>query len=202
MDQLRKEQGKTPDPELWRFSPLDITEYDRMLNVAYHIVIGHDVFRKHGPIRLVEAGSGIGTKLYLAREKYGIDAVGYEINKRYIARARALFGIETELRDLRKPPFPDWAEFDIVYLSRPFKEDETEGRWEQEVQDAMKPGAVLIMGFSARKPYGWPCFYRFPFHGVWQKMGPTVTMPPIYDAMIKRQPHPDPLTREPGPGTR
>lgn len=201
MEQLAKERGKDPDPELWRWSPLDIVEYDRMLNVAYHIAIGHNVFqRRQGlrHIRLAEAGSGIGTKLYLAREKYGIDAVGYEINEGYIERARQLFGIETEQRDLRKPPFPDWASFDIVYLSRPLKEDADEAEWEREVQEAMRPGAALIMGFSARKPYGWPCYYRYPFHGVWVRPE-TAAAGAVYDQMISRQPHTDPLVPEPGP---
>lgn len=198
MEQLQKERGKDPDPEMWRWSPLDITEYDRMLNIAYHIAIGHNVFRRQGlrKIRLVEAGSGIGTKLYLATQKYGLDATGYEINEEYIRRARELFGIETEQRDLRKPPFPEWDKFDIVYLARPFKDDDEEGRWEREVQEAMRPGAILIMGFSSLKPYGWPCYYRFPFHGVWVKPGMAT---PVYDAMIKRQEPHDPLVPEPGP---
>src|SRR5215469_7962046 len=113
MEQLRKEQGKDPDPELWRWSPLDIVEYDRMLNVAYHIILGYDVFhRPFAPITIAEAGSGIGTKLFLARDKYGMNVTGYEINKEYIDRCRELFGIETEQRDLRADP-PDWSAFDI-----------------------------------------------------------------------------------------
>jgi len=199
MDQLRKEHGKDPDPEMWRWSPLDITEYDRMLNVAYHIVLGFDVFRKRSaPITLIEAGSGIGTKLYLAREKYGIDASGCDINKEYIDRARELFGIETKQCDLREDP-PVWSKFDIVYLARPFKDDDEESAWEQSVQDNMMDGAVLIMGFSARKPYGWRCHYRFPFHGVWVKPETAVAAAPVYSAMIQRRPGHDPLVPEPGP---
>jgi len=199
MDQLRKEMGKTPDPELWRWSPLDIVEYDRMLNVAYHIVLDYNVFRKRfSPITLVEAGSGIGTKLYWAQKKYGMQVTGYEINKEYIERARQLFGIETEQRDLREPPFPDWKAFNIVYLARPLKEDDEEWAWEQAVHDAMAPGSVLISGFSAKKPYGWHCHYRFPFHGVWVKPASSA----VYDQMISRQAPHDPLVPEPGPGVR
>jgi hypothetical protein len=176
MAQLKQEQGKEPDPDLWRWSPLDIIEYDRMLNVAWHIALDYNV-RLRGAdgglrrISIVEPGCGIGTKLYLARTKYGMAETGYEINEGYVQKAAEL-GLEVniETRDLRAEPQPPWAMFDIVYTSRPFKDNDEEREWERSVQEAMRPGAVLITAFTALKPNHWPCHYRFPFHGVWHKV--------------------------------
>jgi hypothetical protein len=175
MAQMKLEQGKKPDPEMWRWSPLDIIEFDRMLNVAWHIAMNYNIFMRgaNGAFRRVsiaEPGCGIGTKLYLAKTKYGMSETGYEINKEYVQKAAEL-GLEVniETRDLRAGPQPPWAMFDIVYTSRPFKDDREEREWERSVQEAMRPGAVLISAFTSLKPYKWPCHYRFPFHGVWHK---------------------------------
>lgn len=171
MDQLGLEQGTVPDPDIWRWSPLDIKEFDIMLCIAKGLAIREaeahgEAFRQ---LSIAEAGSGIGTKLYLAKHKYDLTEVGYEINDDYLAKSHAL-GVHAEKRDLAdKDNPPIWAAFDIVYIARPFKNDFLEAEWEKEVQADMAPGAVLISAFAAVKPYTWPCYYRRPFRGVWIK---------------------------------
>jgi hypothetical protein len=201
MEQLREEIGTEPDPEMWRWSPLDIYEFDRMLNVAWHIAIDHNIrLRRAGgglrKISFVEAGCGIGTKLYIAKTKYGMEELGYEINEKYIQKSAELdLDVQIEARDLRAEPAPPWAMFDIVYTARPFKDDAEETAWERAVQDAMRPGAVLISAFTAIKPRTWECYYRFPFHGVWKKQAPG-----NYQDLIQRHTTgPDPLVPQPGP---
>lgn len=186
--QLKLERETTdPDPDMWRWSPLEITEFARMLDVARRLFTAS--LRK---LRFAEAGCGIGTKLYLAERQFDLDAIGYEINDDYLAKCREL-GVRAEKCDLRvdKPP---WEKFDIVYLSRPFKSDEYEVRWEWEVLSAMRPGAVLINAYAAIKPHKWQCYYRKPFRGVWVKPEKAAT----YDAMISRNTEgSDPLVPEP-----
>lgn len=171
MELLDKERQKDPDDVIWRFSPLDIREFDVMLHLAYNIITDGRGDVKPGSISMVEAGSAIGTKLYLAKHKYDMTEYGYEINEEYIAKSREL-GVQSELRDLSAEPQPTWAAYDIVYTCRPFKNDLVEVQWEKSVQDAMRPGAVLIAAFVARKPYNWPCYYRRPFRGIWVKPEP------------------------------
>jgi len=169
MAQLLKERETTePDPVIWRWSPLEIAEFDIMLSVAYDYFHETDS-HSPGPISLAEAGSGIGTKLYLAKHKYRLAEYGYEINPDYIAKAKAL-DVQCELRDLGDlDNQPIWSAFDIVYIARPFKNDIFEAKWERSVHDAMRPGSVLIAAFAGVKPYSWECFYRRPFRGVWAK---------------------------------
>jgi len=190
MAQLAKERELSePDPEMWRWSPLEIAEYARMLEVARSLAM--DGLRR---LTLMEAGPGIGTKLYLARYHFGMSEYGYEINKDYIAQARDLNVnvIEWDLRESHPP----WEDADIVYTARPFKDDEYEVQWENEVMARMRPRAVLISAYAAVKPYQWTCYYRAPFRGVWQKPGRKPG--PVYGAMIQRTADgPDPLVPQP-----
>jgi SAM-dependent methyltransferase len=173
MDQLEQERLKDPDEVIWRFSPLDINEFDIMLHIAAGLA-ERDGIAARQPFRVisfVEAGCGIGTKLYLAKHKYNMMEYGYEINPEYIAKCHEL-DVKAELRDLSADPVPTWAAYDIVYTCRPFKDDVFNKKWEKSVQDAMRPGAVLIGAFIAHKPYDWPCYLRRPFRGVWFKPDP------------------------------
>lgn len=163
MTQLKLERETTePDPDLWRWSPLEITEFARMLEVARGLAVAG--LRK---LRFAEAGCGIGTKLYLAKHQFQLDETGYEISELYLAMCRELKvnAVKCDLR-VDKPP---WDKFDIVYLSRPFKSDKYEVMWEWEVLNAMRPGTVLMSAYAAVKPYKWQCYYRKPFRGVWVK---------------------------------
>jgi hypothetical protein len=187
LEQLYKERETTdPDPEMWRWSPLELSEFDRMLTVAVQLL-------PFKAIKFCEAGCGIGTKLYLAKNYFSISATGYEISEDYLYKAAAL-EVDARPMDFREEQ-PPWGEFDIVYIARPFKEDAVEIAFEKSAQDGMRPGAVLITAYTSNKPYSWPCYYRAPFRGIWQK--PAKTSPGVYDQMIRRQEPYDPLVPTP-----
>jgi uncharacterized UPF0146 family protein len=171
MDQLKLETEKEPDDVIWRFSPLDINEFDIMLHIAYDLATKPFIAVRTGQISMVEAGSGIGTKLYLAKHKYRLTEYGYEINAEYVDKSRKL-GVQAELRDLTMEPTPIWSAYDIVYTCRPLKDDIAEVKLEKSIQDGMRPGAVLIAAFVASKPHDWPIYYRRPFRGIWVKPDP------------------------------
>ena len=167
MAQLKKEHGRKPDPDSWRWSPSDIRIWDEMLNVAYKYLCDAGTFSNH--ISMWEAGSGIGTKLYRAKHEYNMIEYGFEKFDYYIEAASKL-GVVCEQRDLSDlDNQPSWEVPDIVFTARPFKDEVLEHKWEQLVQDQMRPGAVLISTFTAKKPYGWTTLYRATFRGVWVK---------------------------------
>lgn len=197
MDQLAKERELSdPDPDMWRWSPLELDEFARMLEVARSLAM--DGLRR---LRFMEAGSGIGTKLYLAQYHFEMSATGYEISDDYIAKARALEpNVNTVKMDLREES-PPWEEADIAYIARPFKDDDYEVQWERDVLDRLRPGAVLISAYAAYKPRNWPCYYRMPFRGVWLKPGGRTAK--VYGAMISRTTDgSDPLVPEPSRTSR
>jgi hypothetical protein len=173
--QLAKEQGKTPDPDSWRWSPLDIHEFNEMLTVAHQLAV-ESAIKVAEPLRqlsIVEAGSGIGTKLWWAKNKFNMIETGYENNDEYLVMSARLEvnAYKHDLSDLDNQPV--WSAYDVVYIARPFKDDMFEVQWEKRVHDDMRPGAVLISAFAAVKPYNWTCFYRRPFRGVWVKPEPN-----------------------------
>src|SRR4249920_544815 len=101
MNQLYKERELSdPDPDMWRWSPLEITEFARMLEVARSLAM--DGLRR---LTFMEAGSGIGTKLYLARYHFDMSERGYEINDHYLELAKDLNvnSIKWDLRE-ESPP--------------------------------------------------------------------------------------------------
>lgn len=171
--QLQMEHGKTPSPDHWRWSPCDIHDFDRMLHIAWeHFLDLHpSQYYDIHPISFCELGSGIGTKLYLAKNKYGMNEIGFEFYQEYIDRADKLgvLSYQRDLSDWTKINLPIFAAYDIIYNARPFKDDEFEGRWERLIMDSMRPGAVLIQAFKHTVPYNWPCLYRARFRGVWVK---------------------------------
>jgi hypothetical protein len=177
-----------PDPEIWRWSPLELNEFDHMLTVARQLLPGFRV------VKFCEAGSGIGTKLYLAEHYHSLSAIGFEISRDYLEKSTRL-GVDAREMDFRAE-MPVWSAYDIVYTSRPFKDDEVEAEFEHSIQEGMRNGAVLIMAFAATKPYTWPCYYRRPFRGVWKKPGYKTTRG-VYDQMIRRQEPYDPLVPTP-----
>lgn len=172
--QIKAEYEREPDADIWRWSPLPMHEFDEMLNIAHQVVIGErgdtDKFQV---ISFGEAGSGIGTKLWWAKNKYNMMEYGYEINDDYLHKA-FLLDVKCERRDLAElDDQPVWAAYDIVYIARPFKDDIFESQWERTVMSLMRPGAVLISAYAAVKPYQWTRYFQAPFRGVWRKPSDT-----------------------------
>jgi hypothetical protein len=193
--QLNKERGKEPDPDMWRWSPLDIYEFDAMLTVAVQCarhkadpdsktgwVGGASAFRV---LSFFEAGSGIGTKLWWARNKFNLNELGWEINQEYLELS-AEMGVNAEQHDLRDEAAPV-EDKDIVYIARPFKDNGYQKAWESEIQSRMRIGSVLMSAFAAVKPYSWPCYYRRTFRGVWIK--PDHDMSPDELSAIRAKTH-------------
>jgi SAM-dependent methyltransferase len=152
---LRRNYETEPDPNLWKWAPTPLPRFMEMMSYA---TMAKDIVESEWPPRFFEAGCGIGTKLYIARHEWGMDELGWEIFPEYVEQARKL-DVNAEQHDLRTEE-PDWASFDIVFISRPFKDDAEEHVWEQKVQDAMRPGAVLIASYAAVKPYSWRWLYK------------------------------------------
>jgi SAM-dependent methyltransferase len=116
----------------------------------------------------LDPGCGIGTKVYVAKMVFGWEATGFDIVPEYIKVAHDELGlIHQTVTGNVDDPHP-YGLFDIVWLSRPFRDDKREFAYEQRVQNEMKPGAFLISGWSGAKPQ-WEMYYRAPWRGVWRK---------------------------------
>lgn len=157
-DWLRKEYEREPDQALWRWAPTPLPKVREMFATVDMCHALAD--QQH--IRFFDAGCGIGTKLAMAEIDFGWQATGWELFPEYVEFARNTLKVNASLHDLRRES-PHWHDYDVVMISRPFKDEVEEARWEREVQAAMRPGAVLIASFAAVKPYNWQWLYRAPW---------------------------------------
>jgi SAM-dependent methyltransferase len=157
-DWTRREYLREPDPNLWRWAPTPLPKVREMFATVdmSHALAGLD------HVKFFDAGCGIGTKLYMAEGDFGWDAIGWELYPEYVAFARNTLGQNASTHDLRVEE-PIWHAYDVVMISRPFKDEEQETAWERKVQTQMRPGAVLIASFAAVKPYSWRWLYRAPW---------------------------------------
>jgi SAM-dependent methyltransferase len=122
-------------PESWGFSGARTTNALAQLRVA----LGTTPAKSP---RFLECGSGFGFIAALARE-LGFTVTGLEIEPRYIEMSRRLFpSVRIEEGDLLT--FDRYGEFDVVYYYGPFAADEVQARFERRIEDALRPGGVIL----------------------------------------------------------
>ena len=156
----RKEYETEPNKEFWGWAPTPLPKAREMMATAdlYLLGVADEI------PRFFDAGCGIGTKMALAERMFLWEAFGWDLRGDLIHVARNQLGLQNAIvGSLRSGRQPDYGEYDVVMTSRPFKDDEEETAWERSVQEAMKPGAVLIASFAAVKPYRWRWLYRAPW---------------------------------------
>jgi SAM-dependent methyltransferase len=96
--------------------------------------------------RLLECGSGFGFVAALARE-LGFTVTGVEIDPSYVEMSRRLFpSVRVEEADLCA--FDRYGDFDVIYYYGPFADDEVQARFERRVEEALRPGGIVL---AARK---------------------------------------------------
>ncbi len=91
--------------------------------------------------RFLDIGAGVGTKMTLARELFGLDVHGVERVPEYVAQARSQ-GLEVTEADALA--WDGYGEFDLIFFNRPFFDVARQADLERRVWAAMKPGAVVI----------------------------------------------------------
>jgi SAM-dependent methyltransferase len=96
-----------------------------------------------GP-EFLDVGCGPGTKMLLASHFFGLTAAGIEINP---AMASAALGYGPVVRGDALAMAPgSYAEYDLVWLYRPFRDPLLEEQLEVRIMSEMKAGAVLAGG--------------------------------------------------------
>ncbi len=86
-------------------------------------------------------GAGIGTKELLAREIFGLEVLGIEVEKEYVAQAEAL-GVPVRVIDAAY--YTGYGNYDILWFNRVFRDPDLQLSLEKIIWDGMAPGAVVI----------------------------------------------------------
>lgn len=91
--------------------------------------------------RFLDIGCGIGTKMMLTEEIFGLEVQGIERVPEYAkeARSRGLAITEADARG-----WDGYGDFDIIFFNRPFFNQEMQAELEHQVWTDMKPGAVVV----------------------------------------------------------
>ena len=105
------------------------------------------------PPRFLEVGAGPGPNMIIARDGFGMDVTGIEIQDA-LATAGRDAGLAVQTADA-----DDWTGYekaDAVWLNRPRRDAAAERRLEERVYAEMAPGAVLLCAnLESRPPESW-----------------------------------------------
>ena len=112
--------------------------------------------------RFLDVGSGLGTKLHLARI-LGFDAHGLELRGHYADASRELFS-DCPVTVGDASAFSDYDAFDVVYCYRPCVDPDEQTRLNRLISERMATGALF---FSAGGP--WPDWLDHVGGQVWRK---------------------------------
>ena len=116
----------------------------------------------------IDIGCGIGNVLLFA-EQFGFDVHGIEKDPNPCQVAVRLFGKERILAE-DVFSFQRYGHFDVVYYFRPLADKEQQIRFEQLVEQGMRPGALLVANGKYSALDGNPAFIRLhETLPVWQK---------------------------------
>jgi SAM-dependent methyltransferase len=180
VDLERQWIGQIPrNKENWDWQPYPLESFIDMAKVVA------DAFPAGVVPTFLDPGCGIGTKVFVAKELFGWEACGFDIVPEYINAGHEKLDLNSHVALGDVDMFRHYDIFDIVYLSRPFRDDKREYAYECKVQEAMKPGAFLISGWAGAKPH-WKLYYRGPWKGVWRKPYVGEVIEPLPLAPIPR----------------
>lgn len=103
--------------------------------------------------KFLDVGCGIGTKMLLADQIFGLDTFGIERVPEYARQARQL-GLAVTTGDALT--WDKYGEFDLIFLNLTFRDPGLQNQLEQKAWSDAKSGAVVIgVNLLGRPPESW-----------------------------------------------
>ena len=122
--------------------------------------------------RFLEVGCGIGTRMLVARELFGLDVTGVERVPDYAPVTEKL-GLRAQVADARD--YDGYGQADVVWFNRPFRDRLLERELEAQVWAEVRPDAVVICAnLESRPPASWWTILDDweERRGIWSKLLP------------------------------
>jgi SAM-dependent methyltransferase len=146
----------------FHFIPLDMDNFVELFDFAYMAIT---VGREPGPVKFIDVGCGIGTKVLAAQKsgRFGYDVEAYGIDKepRYVKAARSLLAV-TKGRVVAKERIIEgdalkhnYGAYDILYFYRPLSNAELQAKLELRILSTMKKGAIICAVGAQSPDLGW-----------------------------------------------
>lgn len=142
--------------------PFQIADFIAIMSEALAVADG---------MAFLEVGSGIGTKCLIARELFGLTTFGIEYSE-YLADEATLRGRGPVWTGDALDFHYGYSNYDIIWMYRPFRDEELESQLEQKIYSEMRPGAVLAGAALQNPPQGWITVvddYDMGNRGAWKK---------------------------------
>ncbi len=118
----------------------------------------------------LEVGAGVGTRMLLAREIFGLSVQGIERVPEYVKQAQEL-GLDVLWQDALT--FQGYDSYDIIWFNRPFRDRDLQVQLEQKIWADAKPGTVIICAnLEGTPPDSWYLVLNDMEvrRGIWQKL--------------------------------
>ncbi len=126
-----------------------------------------------GGHRFLDVGAGVGTRMLLAREIFGLDVHGVDRVREYCQMAEDQLGLTVECEDALD--YKGFGGFDLLWINRPIRDQELERRLEDKIWADMAPGAVIAFANIEAPPPDWYAGLILDDwelrRGIWQKPG-------------------------------
>lgn len=123
--------------------------------------------------RFLAIGCGPGPDLILAREIFGLDVTGIEVEPEAAAAAVSQgFGVLT----VDALEFGDYGKYDLLWFNRVFRDPVLQAALEQRIWEGMTAGAVVICANLEAPPPSsfWPVLDDWEVRrGIWYKIPPA-----------------------------
>ena len=117
----------------------------------------------------LEVGCGIGTRMLVARDFFGLDTHGFDRVPEYVKEAQSQ-GLSAETADALE--YPHYGDFDLIWFNRPFNNASMQSRLEGKVWNDARSGAVVICANLLEQPPSqwWMVLEDWEVRrGIWQK---------------------------------
>lgn len=128
---------------------------------CFTVPAGYWVMRRGGNV-VMTGNCGIGTRMLVARELYGLEVHGIDRVPEYVAQARELLptgvpGVTAEVAEVADAlGWDGYGKYDLVWFNRVFSDRDLQRRLEYQVWTAMRPGAVVIAAnLESPPPANW-----------------------------------------------
>lgn len=119
----------------------------------------------------LEIGCGIGTRMLLAQEIFGLDVTGIDAVPELVSTAQTRMSLPNAiLADARE--FEHYGKYDLIWFNRPLRDAADQLKLEEHVWEAVKPGAVVICAnLEGQPPANWWLVLddMEVRRGIWQK---------------------------------
>lgn len=172
LDRQWQGKGGSADRRYAPYMPFNRGEFMGLLGEA---VAGYEPGADQD-VRFLAIGCGPGAELLIARDVFGLDARGFDLDPEYVAAARSL-GLDAFEADAEH--YDGYGQADITWFNKVARDRLIQARVEAKVWQDTAPGTVVICANLEAPPPGW-----FPVlddwgarRGIWMKTAGAAGVP-------------------------